>query len=216
MRFPRSLALFALATAVLSGCRGAAPVYFGEAIPNVSAVLIRARITLPTGETKDGGLTLNLESQDDRYRLPFLGKRTSLLRVEPGIYRIVPPRTLFGSMKPQLSVRVEGKTYWAQFPREMLRLESVEVRPARVVALGVLDIKLLPASRREAQKMVIHFDRGLETRRKLVQDVISSMMDPKAPAQARESAITWTRALEVALAKLQAEAQEGPALKRAP
>jgi hypothetical protein len=216
MRFPRSFAAYALLSAALAGCRGVAPVYFGEAIPNVSAVLTRARITLPTGETKEGGLTLNLESQDDRYRLPFLAKRTSLLRVEPGIYRIVPPRSLFGSVLPQLSVRVEGKTYWTQFPREMLRIETVEVKPARIVALGVLEIKLLPASRKETQKMVIHFDRGVETRRKLVQDVISSMMDPKAPPEARESAVTWTRALEQALAKLQAEAQEGPAIKRAP
>ncbi|HAH07703.1 MAG TPA: hypothetical protein DCM05_14465 [Elusimicrobia bacterium] len=201
-----------------AACRGSAPLYYGESSIGFSAILLRARILLPEGETEDGRITMNLESEDgdERYRVAFLPGKTSLLRVEPGLYRLYPPRDLFGFPQTQVKVRVQNRTYSVPFPRELLRMESFSVKPAKAFPIGVLEARLIPMGKKEKPKVVLRLDHGVAVRRALVQDVISKMMDPKTPQTLRDSAITWTRALEQALVKIQGEEERAPSYKPSP
>jgi hypothetical protein len=202
----------------VAACRGSAPLYYGESNLGFSAILLKARILLPSGETEDGRITMNLESEDgdERYRVSFLPGKTSLLRVEPGLYRLYPPRDLFGFPQTQVKVRIQNHTYTVPFPREILRMESFSVKPAKAAPLGILEARLIPMGLKERGKVVLRFDHGVATRRALVEDVIGKMMDPKTPQDVRESAISWTRALEQALVKIQGEEERQPTFKPSP
>jgi hypothetical protein len=209
-----SSAVFAL----LAGCRGSAPVYYGEASLGFSAIIIRARIVTPTGETTDGQIALNFESDDgeERYRIDFLPGQTSLLRVEPSTYRLCAPRSFLGFPQPRVRVRIDRRTYAVPFPRELLRMDSIPIKPARIVPLGVIEARLISAERGERPKVVLRFDHGVAARRALIEDIIGKMMDTKVPSEIRNRATSWTRALEQALVKIQGEAEPPPAFKPFP
>jgi len=206
------------ALALLAGCRGSSPVYYGEADLGFSAVIIRARIAAPTGETADGQVALNFESEDgeERYRIDLPAGRTSLLRLEPSTYRLCAPRSFLGFPQPYVRVRIGRSIYVVPFPRELLRMDYVAVKPGRIVALGVLEVKLLPVERGERPKVVLRFDHSVATRRALIEDVIAKMMDTKVQSDVRRRAAGWTRALEQALVKIQGEEEPPPAFKPFP
>ena len=70
----RRAALLALVLAAGPGCRGTAPELYGEAALGYSAVLVRGRLVLPEGESRDGMMWLNLESSGERYRMKEIGR----------------------------------------------------------------------------------------------------------------------------------------------
>lgn len=208
-------ALLLTLTLAVGGCRGTSPSYFAESSMGFSAVLIRGRLLLPTGETQGAPIYLNLESEEETYRLKFLSGRTSLLRVEPGRYRLSPARGLFGGVKSYMRIRIAGRSYRVPFPREILRAEAVTLKPARIVPIGVLEARLIPGDRGRKPEVLIRLDDSITARREIIEDVISGMMDPKTPSDLRESSITWTRALEVALLSVQQEERARPDYKPA-
>ncbi len=199
----RALAV-ALAAAFL-GCRGTTPDVFAPATLGFGAILIRGRIVLPEGETRDGMMWMNLESDGDRYRLPVPAGETSLERIEPDVYRLHPTRNALGFVQNNLKVRIAGRYYTVPFPRDILRKDPIELKPTKVVALGVLEARLLPIQRGRAPRVDVRLDDSNETRRRLIEDMIAKMMDAKTSIEAREAAVSWTRALEQALVQVQGE-----------
>lgn len=194
-----------LLAAALLGCRGTAPDVFAPAALGFGAVLVRGRIVLPEGETRDGMMWINFESAGDRYRLPVKPGETSLERIEPDVYRLHPTRNALGFVQPQLRVRIAGRVYLVPFPRDILRKDPVEVRPTKVVALGVLEARLLPIQRGRAPRVEVRLDDSNATRRRLIEDMIAKMMDAKTSVEVREATVSWTRALEQALVLVQGE-----------
>lgn len=191
--------------AALLGCRGTTPDAFAPAALGYGAILIRGRIVLPEGETRDGMMWMNFESTGESYRLPILAGETSLKRVEPDVYRLHPTRNTLGFVQPNLRVRIAGRYYTVPFPRDILRKDPVEVRPTKVVALGVVEARLLPIQRGRAPRVDIRLDDSNETRRRLIEDMIAKMMDAKTSIEIREATVSWTRALEQALVLVQGE-----------
>ncbi|MFA6029293.1 MAG: hypothetical protein WC969_05530 [Elusimicrobiota bacterium] len=214
--FRASAALFAASLFGLAACRGTSPIRYAESSLGFSSVIVGCRVLAPSGETKDGAGSINLESEDERYALDLRPGRAQLLRIEPGVYRLGPTRNLFGTAQPQLRVVVQGRSYRVPFPRDILRLDELDVRPKRVVPLGVLEIQLLPYERGERPKVIVRFDASVATRRLLVEEVIGMMMDPKVPQDMRDSAISWARSLEQALLRVQGERERLPAYKPVP
>ena len=202
---PRALVL-AFAAALL-GCRGTSPDVFAPAALGFGAVLVRGRIVLPEGETRDGMMWMNLESEGERYRLPIQPGDTTLERVEPDVYRLHPTRNALGFVQATLKVRIAGRFYYVPFPRDILRKDPLEVRPTKVVALGILEAHLLPIQRGRAPRVEMRLDDSNETRRRLIEDMIAKMMDAKASVEVREAAVSWTRAFEQALILVQGESE---------
>ena len=208
----KRLVLLAVAAGSLS-CRGTAPELYGSAALGYSAMLVRARIIVPDGETRDGMMWLNLESATERYRVPIRASETALVRIEPDQYRVHPTRNSLGFVQSQLRVKIAGRTYHVPFPRDILRKDPIEVKPTKVVALGVLEARLLPIQRGRAQRVEVRLDDSNEARRHLIEDMIGRMMDANAALVVRDSAISWTRALEQALVLVQGEAERKPTYK---
>ena len=202
---PMTRALAVAFAAALLGCRGTTPDVFAPAALGFGAVLIRGRIVLPEGETRDGMMWMNLESDGDRYRMPIAAGETSLERIEPDIYRLHPTRNALGFVQANLKVRIAGRHYYVPFPRDILRKDPVELKPTKVVALGILEARLLPIQRGRAPRVEVRLDDSNETRRRLIEDMIAKMMDARTSVEAREAAVSWTRALEQALVQVQGE-----------
>lgn len=202
---PMTRALAVALAAALLGCRGTTPDVFAPAALGFGAVLIRGRIVLPEGETRDGMMWMNLESDGDRYRMPILAGETSLERIEPDVYRLHPTRNALGFVQANLKVRIAGRHYYVPFPRDILRKDPVELKPTKVVALGILEARLLPIQRGRAPRVEVRLDDSNETRRRLIEDMIAKMMDAKSSVESREAAVSWTRALEQALVQVQGE-----------
>ncbi|HVE12180.1 MAG TPA: hypothetical protein VNI01_02190 [Elusimicrobiota bacterium] len=200
---------------VCAGCRGTAPERYGNSSLGFSAVILGARIVTPTGETKDGRLAINFESEQEEYRLSLPPGQTSLFRVEPGIYRLNPTRNVFGVSQAYLTVDIGGHAYRARFPRDILRLDSYDLKPTKAIPVGVLEARLAPAEKGQdrSRRLEVRLDASPITRRKLVEGLIAQMLDPKASSDIRESAVSWTRALEQALIKVQAEERQAPNYK---
>ena len=199
------------------GCRGTVPVLDGPPEAGISAVLIGCRITLTTGDTSSGQAAINLEGEEsngETYRLPLEPQRTLLYTVEPGVYRLTPTRGLFGGHQDQLKVVIEGRKYYVPFPRDILRKAPIDIKPRKIVALGVLELKLTRLPGHEAA-LRVNLDDSVESRRNLVQREIRLMMDPKATENDRSSALAWTRALEQQLSAVVSEGQRAPAFRPA-
>lgn len=206
MRLRPALALVLAASWL--GCRGTVPEMYGPATMGFSAVLVKGRIILPEGETRYGAMWLNLESANEHYRIELRPGETTLHRIEPDIYRMHPTRNSFGFAQPDLRVKVAGRTYRVPFPRDILRKDPIEVKPTKVVALGVLEARLLPIQRGRAPRVEVRLDDSNEARRELIEEMIGRMMDSKATVEVRDSAVSWTRALEQALVLVQGEAEK--------
>lgn len=202
----------------LCGCRGTVPPAFQPPEADIASVLIGCRMTLPTGETPDGWLAINLEGQDggETYRLRAVPQRALLYQVEPGLYALTPTRSIFGFHQALLKIVIEGRAYRVPFPRDILRMTDFMVKPRRIVALGVLDVTLTGRKPGQAPTVKVRLDNSPEARRLLVQDQIRMMMDPNAPADMRASAVAWTRALEETLSEVVTEIQSHPVFRAVP
>lgn len=201
----RKTALLAVCLAALPGCRGSRPANYGEAQLGFGAILVGARIITPNGETNVGLMEMNFESENERYRVRFKPDETSLLRIEPDVYRLYPTRTPFGRVEARMRVRIDGRTYRVPFPRSVLRLRPFEVPPTKVLPIGILEARLLPIERGKRPIIQVRLDDSVPARRQLLESVIEKQMDSKTPPNIRDSTITWTRALEQALIRLQGE-----------
>ena len=219
MRYDRFVRRFALLTlTLLAGCRGTVPELYQPPEAGIASVLIGCRMTLPTGETPNGFLALNLEGADggETYRLPIIPQRALLYQVEPGLYRLMPTLSIFGFRQEKLKVVIEGRAYSVPFPRDILRLPILTIKPKKVVALGVVDVTLTTRKPGQPVMVKVRLDDSVEARRQLVQTEIRTMMDPYVPAEERSSSVAWTRALEETLSEVVTESQRGPAFRAVP
>lgn len=220
--YPTYMRRFLTALAVssaLAGCAGTNPEINGLPEQGMSAVIIGGRFLLPTGETRKGTTYLNLEGEGGRqaevYRLRLFPRQSLLYHVEPGVYRISPTRSIFGFHRKTMKVKIDGVSYQMPFPREILRKSSIDIKPKKIVALGVLEAKVSAALPGQHPLLRVRLDDSIDARRQLVQDVIHQMMDPAASLETRESAIAWSRALENSLMELVAESERSPTFKPA-
>ena len=201
------------------GCRGTVPERNALPEQQISAILIGGRMILPSGETRNGRTFVNFETEGgDRaevYRLPVRGGENSLYLVEPGTYRLAPTRSLFGFYEPQMKVVIEGRTYRLPFPRDILPLVAFPVKPKKIVTLGVLEARVMPALPGRKSEVRVRLDDSVAARREVVQSLIREMMDPTRPLDARESAIAWSRALQTSLLDILAEEDRKPLYKPA-
>jgi len=206
--------LLFLAAAVLSlaACRGRVPERNAPPEQAISAILINSRTILPTGETRNGTVAINFESEGGRqaevYRLPLTSGENYLFLVEPGIYRIAPTRTIFGFYKPTMKAVIEGRTYTLPFPRELLRQHAYEIKPGKITSMGTLEAKVMPALPGQKPTIRVRLDDSPQARRTTVQNAIRDMMDPRKPLEVRESALAWSRALQNSLMEMLAEEEQ--------
>lgn len=214
----RALAALAVLLA-LTACRGSVPAEDAPPEQEISAILIGGRMLLPSGETRRGRTYVNFEtdggSRAEVYRLPVTAGTNSLYLVEPGTYRLAPTRSLFGFYQPQMTVVIEGRSYRVPFPREILRLDPYKIGPKKIVTLGVLEARVMPALPGRRPELRVRLDDSVAARRKIVQDMIHQMMDPSRPADARDSAIAWSRALQNSLLDILSEEDRRPLYKPA-
>jgi len=216
----RKSLLLAACAAALSSCRGTIPDRNAPPEQAIAAILIGSRFILPTGETLDGLMHVNFESEGGRraevYRLPVPGGENLLYLVEPGIYRLAPTRSLFGFYQEQFKVVIDGRTYRLPFPRDLLRQPPYAVRASKIVALGVLEARVTKAMPGQPPLVRVRLDDSVESRRKVVQSTIRDMMDPHRASEARESAISWSRAIQNTLMEILSEEEKKPLFKSAP
>lgn len=202
------------AALALAACQGTVPERDAPPEQAISAVLIQGRVILPSGETRDASTAVNFEtdggSRAEVYRLPIRGGESFLYLVEPGSYRLAPTRSLFGFYQPLMTVTAEGRRYRVPFPRELLRLDPFHVKPSKIVTLGILEARVMPALPGREPEVSVRLDDSVAARRRVVQDTIRSMMDPTRPAEARESAVSWSRALQNSLMDILSEEDQRP------
>lgn len=206
--------------AAITGCSGTTPKLRGVPEQGISAVIVAGRFIVPTGETQSGRMAVNLEGEGGRqaevYRIPIKAHNTLLYQVEPGLYHLSPTRNLFGFYQPILKVRVEDATYRIAFPRDILRKAALDIKPKKIMPIGIFDVQLQQALPGQKPTLKLHLDDSVDARRKIVQDIIHDMMDPQVPVENRESAISWTRALQNSLMELLSETERTPLFKAAP
>ncbi|MDD5305157.1 MAG: hypothetical protein PHS14_18820 [Elusimicrobia bacterium] len=178
----------------------------------ISAILIGCKTILPSGETRNGRIVVNFESDGGRqaevYRLPLTGGENYLYLIEPGTYRIAPTRTIFGFYKPIMNVVIEGRSYSLPFPRDLLRQHAYEIKPGKITAMGSLEAKVMPALPGQKPTIRVRLDDSPQARRNVVQSSIRDMMDPRKSSEVRESTIAWSRALQNSLMELLAEDEQ--------
>src|ERR1041385_3577695 len=87
---------FARAVLCLCSCRGSVPDRDSPPGAEISAVLIGGRMLVSSAESRNGATAINLEGDEGRYRLPVYAADTALYRVDPGVYRLSPPRSVVG------------------------------------------------------------------------------------------------------------------------
>ncbi len=203
----------------LAACRGTVPDRNAPPEQAISAVLIGCHTYLPSGETRNSRLFVNFESEGGRqaeiYRLPLTGGENYLYLVEPGIYRIGPTRSIFGSFQTEMSVVIEGRTYRLPFPRELLRQHSYEIRPGKIFSMGSLEATVMPALPGQKPTIRVRLDDSPQARRTVVQNAIHDMMDQRKSTEVRESALAWSRSLQISLMDLLAEEEQRPLYKPA-
>ena len=209
---------FLLAGILLAGilhaaaCRGSVPERNAPPEQAISAILIGCKTTLPSGETRNGRITVNFESEGGRqaevYRLPLHGGENYLYLIEPGIYRLAPTRSMIGLYQPTMHVVIEGRTYSLPFPRDLLRQHAYEIKPGKITPMGTLEAKVMPALPGQKPKIQVRLDDSTQARRNVVQSAIRDMMDPRKSLEVRESALAWSRALQNSLMELLAEDEQ--------
>jgi hypothetical protein len=208
MKRPLLLAGILLAAA----CRGSVPDRNAPPEQAISAILIDCKTILPSGETRNGRIIVNFESEGGRqaevYRLPLSGGENYLYLIEPGTYRIAPTRSIFGFYQPNMKVVIEGRSYTLPFPRDLLRQHAYEIKPGKITALGSLEAKVMPALPGQKPTIRVRLDDSPQARRNVVQSSIRDMMDPRKSTEVRESTIAWSRALQNNLMELLAEDEQ--------
>ena len=211
--------LLAFLTASAAACAGVVPPRNAPPEQAIAAILLGSRFSLPTGDTRNGEIELGFESEGGRqaevYRLPLRGGEYYLYLIEPGNYRIAPTRGIFGGYKADMIVTVEGRRYRLPFPRDLLRQSAYKIRPSKIISLGIVETKVLPALPGQKPTARVRLDDSVQARRAVVQELIRDMMDPRESLEARESAIAWSRALQNNLMELLAEEDPRPVYKPA-
>lgn len=204
----------------LAACRGTVPDRDAPPEQRISAIVIGARYILPSGETRNGSMAVNFETDGggsaEVYRLPLKGAENFLYLVEPGVYRLAPTRSIFGFYQPTIGVVIEGRRYRVPFPRDMQRLNAYTIKPSKILALGILEARVLPALPGRKPEVRLRLDDSVLSRRKVVQDTIREMMDPTSTSEARESSISWSRALQNSLMDIMSEEEHRPLYTPAP
>ncbi len=209
-----TMSRFLLAVSVLAfaACRGLVPERNAPPEQAISAILIGCKTILPSGETRNGRIIINFESEGGRqaevYRLPVRGGENYLYLIEPGIYRIAPTRSIFGFYQPTMHVVIEGRKYSLPFPRDLLRQHAYEIKPGKITAMGSLEATVMPALPGQKPTIRVRLDDSTQARRNVVQSTIRDMMDPRKSSEVRESSIAWSRALQNSLMELLAEEQQ--------
>ena len=202
-----------------ASCRGTIPERNAPPEQAISAILIGCKLILPSGETRNGRTYLNFESEGGRqaevYRIPLSGGENYLYLIEPGIYRITPTRSIYGFYRPTMSVVVEDRTYTLPFPRELLRQHAYEIKPGKITAVGSLEAKVMPALPGQKPTIRVRLDDSTQARRNVVQAIIHDMMDPRKATDVRESALAWSRALQISLMELLSEEEKRQIFKPA-
>lgn len=195
-----------------AACRGTVPDRNAPPEQAISAILIGCKTILPSGETRNGRIVVNFESEGGRqaevYRLPLNGGENYLYLVEPGVYRIAPTRGIFGFYQPVMNVVIEGRTYSLPFPRDLLRQHAYEIKPGKITSMGSLEAKVMPALPGQKPTIRVRLDDSPQARRNVVQSSIRDMMDPRKSSEVRESTIAWSRALQNSLMELLAEEEQ--------
>ncbi|MFA6091718.1 MAG: hypothetical protein WCU88_04465 [Elusimicrobiota bacterium] len=200
----------AASAALLGACRAGAPAYFGGTEPGKGAILVGIRLLDNSEELKEGRLRIDIESDEERYGLILHPGRTVLVQVEPGDYRLLPEKTLFGGARTDISIVMKRRSYRMNFPRDLLRMEALPVKPGKVAAMGFIEAKLLPHAPGERPKILLRLDSSVDARRQNISDLIARMMDPQTPQSLREGAVSWARPLEQALVRVQGEKDSAP------
>lgn len=203
--------LLAACVLALAACRGSVPERNAPPEQAISAILIGCKTILPSGETRNGRIVANFESEGGRqaevYRLPLKGGENYLYLIEPGTYRLAPTRSIFGFYQPTMKVVIEGRAYVLPFPRDLLRQHAYEIKPGKITAMGSLEATVMPALPGQKPTIRVRLDDSTQARRDVVQNTIRDMMDPRKPSEVRESSIAWSRALQNSLMELLAEEQ---------
>ena len=202
-----------------ASCRGTVPDRNAPPEQAISAILIGCKLILPSGETRNGRAFLNFESEGGRqaevYRIPLSGGENYLYLIEPGIYRITPTRSIFGFYQPTMSVVIEDRTYTLPFPRDLLRQHSYEIKPGKITPIGSFEAKVMPALPGQKPTIRVRLDDSTQARRNVVQTIIHDMMDPRKATDVRESALAWSRALQISLMDLLSEDEQRQIFKPA-
>jgi hypothetical protein len=188
---------------VLSGCGGTAPSTRADSSQESSGVLIQGRLIMPSGEIREGGMVVNLESEDHQYQMAIAPRQTSLYFVKPGTYRIAPPRGVFGNAEATWTVQFSDQKYSGTFPDALSRHAEYVVRPGKIVSLGIVEARLSKTGEHEKPILSGTLIEDVDSKRELVQDSIRKMGDPKLSATERETAINSSMALQEALVELQ-------------
>ncbi|HXT01742.1 MAG TPA: hypothetical protein VN915_13795 [Elusimicrobiota bacterium] len=208
------------AVLALAACRGTVPERDAPPEQAISAIVIGARMILPSGETRDGTTAVNFEtdggSRAEVYRLPVKAGENFLYLIEPGSYRFAPTRSIFGFYQPTMTVDIEGRRYRLPFPRDIQRLDSYTIKPSKILALGIIEARVMPALPGRPPEVRVRLDDSVMARRKVIQDTIREMMDPTRPLDTRESAISWSRGLQNSLIDILAEDDHRPLYTPAP
>lgn len=203
-----------------AGCMGTSPAIGHDPDRGLSSVLIGARFMLPSGQTRSGVAWINLEGEGEHadgevYRLAVDPGLPMLYQIEPDAYRLAPTRGIFGGPQATLKARIEDRTYYAPFPRDVMRKAAVDFKPGKIVSLGVLEIRLTNSLPGRPATVKAFLDDSLQARRKLVEEAVRAIMDPTAPLAYRENAVVWSKALDMTLVGLTSESEAAPLYKRA-
>jgi hypothetical protein len=202
------------AALALTACSGTVPDRDAPPEQAISAVVIGARMILPSGETRNGTTAINFEteggSRAEVYRLPVKGGENFLYLIEPGTYRLAPTRSVFGFYQPLMTVDIEGRSYRLPFPRDIQRLDAYTIKASKILALGILEVRVMPALPGRRPEVRVRLDDSVMSRRKVVQETIHEMMDSTRSFETRDSAMSWTRALQTSLMDILSEEDHRP------
>ncbi|MBI4679405.1 MAG: hypothetical protein HY748_17660 [Elusimicrobia bacterium] len=215
-----AVVLLACAAVAAGGCRGSSPIFDEGPENRFAAVVMGTRIILPTGETNAGGIAINLEGEGGRranlYRLEVPAGRALLYPVEPGVYRLTPTRSVFGWHQAQMRIVADDFAYKAPFPSQIMRKGAIDLRPKKVVSLGIIEARFVSDPVKKEAKIVVRIDDSVAARRDAVQQIVRDMASASTPADERDRDFAWSGSLEDHLVTLQAEIERRPLYKPSP
>ena len=212
--------LIGAAALALAGCLATVPKQGGIPEQGIAAIIVAGRFLTPAGETRSGSLHIDLDGEGGKwaeiYQLPILPHQSLLYQIEPGSYHLSPTRNIFGLAQPMLKVQIAGRSYRIPFPREIWRRAALDIRPKKVVSIGVFEVLLQQPLPGQPPMVKVTLDDSLTSRRQIVQDIIHEMMDPAVATEKRDSAVAWSRALQNTLMELFSENERAPLYKSGP
>ena len=202
---PRRFVFCFFAAVALCGCSGSVPTQRddNEGSSELSAVLIRGRLTTPSGELRAGKLFLNLESDKQKYRLTVYAKQTTLYQVQPGRYHLAPTRTVLGSQEKNVRLEINGKQINLSFPEDMAEHDPIVLKTGRVVPIGIVDVRFSPSQDPNKASVTVSLDDTQETCTTMLQAMIQWIMGPEISDTEREPLMMWAQPMERALMESQ-------------